>query len=57
MKIDIERLGLKEVPVDPETLFTFAEGLAGFEDCKRFKIFMKRESRVFSGCNRLTIPR
>jgi len=39
MKIDIERLGLKEVPVDPETLFTFAEGLAGFEDCKRFKIF------------------
>jgi flagellar assembly factor FliW len=39
MKIDIERLGLKEVPVDPETLFTFAEGLAGFESCKRFKIF------------------
>lgn len=39
MKIDIERLGLKAVPVDPETLFTFAEGLAGFEDCKRFKIF------------------
>lgn len=39
MKIDIDRLGLKEVPVDPETLFTFAEGLAGFESCKRFKIF------------------
>ena len=39
MKIDIERLGLKEVPVDPDTLFTFAQGLAGFEDCKRFKIF------------------
>ena len=39
MKIDIERLGLKEVPVDPETLFTFTEGLAGFEECKRFKIF------------------
>jgi flagellar assembly factor FliW len=39
MKIDIERLGLKEVPVDPDTLFTFSEGLAGFEDCKRFKIF------------------
>jgi len=39
MKIDIERLGLKEVPVDPDTLFTFAEGLAGFEHCKRFKIF------------------
>lgn len=39
MKIDIERFGLKEVPVDPETLFTFAEGIAGFEDCKRFKVF------------------
>jgi flagellar assembly factor FliW len=39
MKIDIERLGLKNVPVDPETLFTFPEGIAGFEDCKRFKLF------------------
>jgi len=39
MKIDIERFGLKEVPVDPETVFTFAEGLAGFEQCKRFKFF------------------
>lgn len=39
MKIDIERFGLKEVPVDPETLFTFAEGFAGFEDSKRFKVF------------------
>ena len=39
MKIDIERLGLKNVPVDPETLFTFRNGLAGFEDNKRFKIF------------------
>lgn len=39
MKIDIERLGLKNVPVDPETLFAFPEGIAGFEDCKRFKLF------------------
>lgn len=39
MKIDIERLGLKNVPVDPETLFTFPEGIAGFEACKRFKLF------------------
>lgn len=39
MKIDIERFGLKEVPVDPETVFTFAEGLAGFAQCKRFKFF------------------
>ena len=39
MKIDIERLGLKNVTIDPETLFTFPEGIAGFEDCKRFKLF------------------
>lgn len=39
MKIDIERLGLKNVVVDPETLFTFPDGLAGFENCKRFKLF------------------
>ena len=39
MKIDIERLGLTNVPIDPETLFTFPLGIAGFEDCKRYKIF------------------
>ncbi len=39
MKIDIERLGLKNVTIDPETLFSFPEGIAGFEDCKRFKVF------------------
>jgi flagellar assembly factor FliW len=39
MKIDIERLGLKNVPVDPDTLFTFPEGIAAFENCKRFKLF------------------
>ncbi|WP_300451195.1 flagellar assembly protein FliW [Accumulibacter sp.] len=39
MKIDIEHFDLKDVPVDPETVFTFAEGLAGFADCKRFKVF------------------
>ncbi len=39
MKIDIQRFGLTEVQVDPETVFTFAEGIAGFEACKRFKIF------------------
>lgn len=39
MKIDIERLGLKDLSVDPETLFTFPAGFAGFEDCKRFKLF------------------
>ena len=39
MKIDIERLGLKNVGVDPETLFAFPQGVAGFEHCKRFKLF------------------
>ena len=39
MKIDIERLGLKNVAVDPETLFSFPAGVAGFEECKRFKLF------------------
>ena len=39
MKIDIERLGLTNVSIDPETLFTFPEGIAGFEECKRFKLF------------------
>jgi flagellar assembly factor FliW len=39
MKIDIERLGLHNVTVDPQTLFTFPEGLAGFESCTRFKLF------------------
>lgn len=39
MKIDIGRLGLKNVQVDPDTLFTFPNGIAGFENCKRFKLF------------------
>jgi len=39
MKIDIDRLGLTGVQVDPETVFTFPQGLAGFEASKHFKIF------------------
>lgn len=39
MNIDIERLGLKNVTIDPDTLFAFPEGIAGFENCKRFKLF------------------
>lgn len=39
MIIDIERLGLTNVTVDPETLFIFPQGIAGFEDYKRFKLF------------------
>jgi flagellar assembly factor FliW len=39
MKIDIKRFGLTEVPVDPDTVFTFPQGLVGLEACKRFKKF------------------
>jgi flagellar assembly factor FliW len=39
MKIDIERFGLKNVPVNPEMQFTFPAGIAGFENCRRFQIF------------------
>ncbi|HNC50955.1 MAG TPA: flagellar assembly protein FliW [Accumulibacter sp.] len=39
MKIDLEHFGLRDVPVDPDSVFTFADGLAGFPDCRRFKIF------------------
>ena len=39
MKIDIDRFGLKNVQVDPDTLFSFSQGLAGFDEQKRFKLF------------------
>ena len=48
MKIDIERLGLKNIQIDLDTLFNFPEGVAGFEDSKRFKIFHEEgKSTVF----------
>ena len=37
MQINIERLGLHDVGVDPDTLFVFPKGLSGFEGCHRFK--------------------
>lgn len=39
MKIDIDRFGLKDVPVDLETVFIFPNGIVGFEECRRFKLF------------------
>ncbi len=39
MKVDLEHFGLRDVPVDPDTVFTFAGGVAGFPACLRFKIF------------------
>jgi flagellar assembly factor FliW len=49
MKIDLEHFGLRDVPVDPDTVFTFAEGVAGFTHCTRFTIFHEEGStpRVF----------
>jgi flagellar assembly factor FliW len=39
MKIDIDRFGLKDVQVDPETVFTFPKGMVGFESFQKFKLF------------------
>jgi flagellar assembly factor FliW len=39
MKIDIDRFGLKNIQVDDDTLFNFPNGMAGFENFKRFKLF------------------
>ncbi|MFC5301425.1 flagellar assembly protein FliW [Azospira restricta] len=39
MKIDIAKFGLKDVPVNPDSVFTFPQGLVGFEDARRFTLF------------------
>jgi flagellar assembly factor FliW len=39
MNIDIGQFGLKDVPVNPDTIFTFPNGLSPFEDHKRYSIF------------------
>ena len=39
MKINIERFGLTDVQIGPDTVFTFTDGMPGFEACKRFKLF------------------
>ncbi|MCL2829957.1 MAG: flagellar assembly protein FliW [Betaproteobacteria bacterium] len=44
MKIDITCFDIKDVPIDPEAVFTFPEGLVGFEEHKRF-IFLNEENR------------
>jgi flagellar assembly factor FliW len=48
MKIDIGKFGLKDVPVNPDTVFTFPEGLLAFEDRKRYSIYHEEgKSTVF----------
>lgn len=39
MKIDIDQFNLKDVPVNPDAVFNFPQGLGGFEDCTRFTLF------------------
>lgn len=39
MKIDIAKFGLKDVPVNPDAVFSFPQGLVGFEEAKRFTLF------------------
>jgi flagellar assembly factor FliW len=39
MKIDIDQFNLKDVPVNPDAVFTFPGGLSGFEGCTRFTLF------------------
>jgi flagellar assembly factor FliW len=39
MKIDIGKFGLKDVPVNPDAVFTFPNGLSAFEERKRYSIF------------------
>jgi len=39
MKIDIAKFGLKDGPVNPDSVFTFPQGLVGFEEAKRFTLF------------------
>lgn len=39
MKIDIDRLDLKDVPVDPSSIFTFPNGILGYEGYRSYKVF------------------
>jgi flagellar assembly factor FliW len=46
MKIDIDRFDLKNIQVDPETLFNFPKGMVGFENFKRFKLFHEEGAKT-----------
>ncbi len=45
MKINLDRFGLKNVSVDPDTLFTFPAGILGFESHKTFKFFHEESKK------------
>ena len=44
VKLTLARFGSEEVEIDPNTLIEFPNGLSGFEDCKRFKLFHSGDS-------------
>lgn len=46
VKLTLPRFGSEEVEIDPDTLIEFPDGLPGFEDCKRFKLFHSGENPV-----------
>ena len=46
MKLTLARFGSEEVVIDPNTLIAFPNGLPGFEDCKRFKLFHSGDSPI-----------
>ena len=39
MKFTLQRLGADVVDIDPQTVITFPEGIAPFEQSKRYKLF------------------
>ena len=43
MKIDIDRFSLKNVEVDPQMLFSFPQGILGFESFTNFKVFHEED--------------
>lgn len=44
MELTLARFGSEEVEIDPNTLIAFPNGMPGFEDCKRFKLFHSGDS-------------
>jgi len=46
VKLTLARFGSEEVVIDPNTLIAFPNGLPGFEDCKRFKLFHSGDSPI-----------
>jgi len=46
VKLTLARFGSEEVEIDPNTLIEFPNGLPGFEDCKRFKLFHSGDSPI-----------